>query len=92
MSKVNNGDMPAMPCDDIVLRDNDGHLHGCPVTGSGVTKREQFAAMAMQGFLSNSVMGDCDLHENPADWIKDITESSIEFADALLAQLEKGNI
>lgn len=116
MSKNNNADMPAMPCDDIVLRDNNGGLNGYPVAGSGLTKREKFclamgvaetgddeldaiikkgnrqkkiAAMAMQGLLSNSVMGDSELHENPADWVKDITGSSVEFADALLSQLEQ---
>ena len=81
MSKVNNGDMPAMPFEG---GDNNGRLPRW-----GLTKREKIAAMAMQGFLSNSVIGDCDLHENPADWIKDITESSIEFADALLSKLEQ---
>lgn len=88
MSKVNNGDMPATPTPYMDMANMSGELH-CDNTG--LTKREKFAAMAMQGFLSNSVMGDCDLHENPTGWIKDITESSIEFADALLSKLEKGN-
>ena len=74
---IKNGDMPAMP-------------QPSEWTGSkGLTKREQFAAMAMQGLLSNSVMGDSDLHNNASDWKKDMVESATEFADALLAQLEE---
>ena len=88
---IKNGDMPAMsmfsseakPCQ---VRDSSTQS---TLDASGLTKREQFAAMAMQGLLSNSVMGDSDLHNNASDWKKDMVESATEFADALLAQLEE---
>ena len=53
----------------------------------GLTKREYFAAMAMQGFLSNT-----------PDWtdsdqcLKWVSESSVKYADALIEALnEKKN-
>lgn len=51
----------------------------------GLSKREYFAAMAMQGLLSNSHV--IQIHQKSAiDWI---AEHSILQADALLDQLEK---
>lgn len=52
----------------------------------GLTKREMFA---MQGLLSNSVMGDSSVREITYEWVNDITEASVEFADTLLAKLEE---
>ncbi|MBL4798309.1 MAG: hypothetical protein JKY50_12910 [Oleispira sp.] len=49
---------------------------------SGLTKREHFAGLAMQGLLSNAnLSGDSDC----ADVIRD----SMDMADALLAELER---
>jgi hypothetical protein len=44
----------------------------------GLTKREYFAGMAMQGLISGN-----------GTHFSDIPEKSVEFADALLAELEK---
>jgi hypothetical protein len=49
-----------------------------------LTKREYFAAMAMQGLLSNS---NYDIHENGA--FDFVAEDAISFADAVLKQLEE---
>jgi hypothetical protein len=49
---------------------------------------QKFAGLAMQGLLANPVMGDSDLHSNHRDWVEDMTSTSIEFAKALLSQLE----
>ena len=46
----------------------------------GLTKREHFAAMAMQGFLSDGVYND-----DPAFLAKE----AVSHADALLEELEK---
>jgi len=48
----------------------------------GLTKREYFAGLAMQGMLSNGLIIDND------DW-KWIAENSVKQADELLKQLEK---
>ncbi len=75
---IKNGDLPAMPI-------TTGEAI-CQMTGttkpefSGLTKREQFAAMAMQGLLSSK------------DWglsLECVVSRSVYFADALLAELEK---
>lgn len=52
---------------------------------SGLTKREYFAAMAMQGLLA------CPLYspKNNASMITSLTTESIQYADAILSELEK---
>lgn len=63
---IKNGDMPAMP-------------QPSEWTGSkGLTKREQFAAMAMQGLKTG------DYHT-----FSDMASDAVMIADALLAQLEE---
>jgi len=55
----------------------------------GMTLRDAIAIAAMQGLLSNREMGDAALHNSGAEWVKDITESAFEFADAMLLEREK---
>ena len=82
---IKNGDLPAMP------NDTDSQTLSCmglmPTVaafyrhGAGLTKREQFAAMAMQGMLANGSGYDHDA---------DILASyAVLNADALLAELER---
>ena len=59
------------------------------VKSEGLTKREHFAGLAMQGLLSSAHMGDSDLHDSAAEWVREVTETSVEYADALLKELEK---
>jgi len=47
---------------------------------SGLTKRELFAAMAMQGFISNT---------NAKGSLEDFASDSVKLADALLKKLDK---
>jgi len=94
---MKNSDMPAMPifnengCAQVArhaLANNE------PLT-IGLTKREHFAVLAMQGLLSNSGgvvqsnlmtgFGWCNCDENS------MAEIAINCADALLAELEKDN-
>lgn len=49
---------------------------------SGLTKREYFAAMAMQAFCSHPVMGE---HAEPDE----IAATAVEQADALIDELNK---
>ena len=79
---IKNGDLPAMP------NDTDSQTLSCmglmPTVaafyrhGAGLTKREQFAAMAMQGILS------CDNSE----FSHIAAQRAVECADALLFELE----
>lgn len=50
----------------------------------GLTKREYFAALAMQGLLAKS--GFSCAHDSKH---QELTEEAVRFADALLAELEK---
>lgn len=83
---IKNGDLPAMPNDTdsqtlsymgLMPTAADFYKHG-----AGLTKREQFAAMAMQGILSNGV--DFTMHED-----KDVASAAVLHADLLLAELER---
>jgi hypothetical protein len=56
----------------------DGSSH---VEEKGLTKREYFAAMAMQG-----IIGKINVHE-----YKDMAEYAVNAADALLAKLSNGD-
>ena len=55
---------------------------------NGLTKREYFAGLAMQGMLSNPNAGTIKDGQRLVD-ITDIANGSIKFADELLKQLEK---
>lgn len=78
MSKANE---PAFPCE--VYHREDGSIDGVQ-TGSkqgiaiGLTKRELFAAMAMQGYLATKGLSP-----------EVAARGSVRYADALLAELEK---
>ncbi len=67
---MKNSNMPAMPIVDRARHE-------------GLTKREHFAGLAMQGLVSNHnyVMGNED----------SLSDLALTIADALLAELEKGN-
>ena len=56
---------------------------------SELTRREYFAIKAMSAILCNSKMGDSDLHCTSKEWIKDVTETGVEFADALIKLLDE---
>lgn len=74
---IKNGDMPAMPMVALDSKDNT-----VEVTTFGLAKREQFAAMAMQGLKAG------DYHT-----FSDMASDAVMIADALLAQLEeKGDV
>ena len=77
--KSNNGNLPAMP-----ITVTDTYCNFVNTVGddaekiSGLTKREQFAAMALQGILS------CDNSE----FSHIAAQRAVECADALLFELE----
>lgn len=85
---IKNGDLPAMPVDTAQLYESRCNGGSWELGSLGLTKREQFAAMAMQGLLSGN-NADCDLYETSVEWVSNLTEVSVEFADALLAALER---
>ena len=78
-----NGDMPAMPCKVSINRDEGGlqeyQFGNNDFVVMGLSKREQFAMAAMQGFCSDSNIA-----------IDNIPKAAVDLADALLAELGKG--
>lgn len=71
---MGNGNEAAFPWDD---KNGDGsHYHA----HAGLTKREYFAAMAMQGMTSNNSI----TVEIVAAW-------AVQYADALLMEMEKSH-
>lgn len=78
---MKNKDMPAMP----TKHDNE-HFQSSSTYTTGLTKREHFAAMAMQGFLSNRI----EVPSTGGKRLEDfIAKCSIDYADALLKALEE---
>lgn len=84
---MDNKDMPAMPqsATEQGYGCNYGDEFGQVPTG--LTKREMIAMHAMQGLLADSTYP--DLYDTPEEWRKNVTEASVEFADALLKELDK---
>jgi hypothetical protein len=81
---IKNADMPAMPifsseAKPCQVRDTDTQAL---TPASGLTKREQFAAMAMQGILASKYVGSLSMPNG-------LVITAIGYADALLVQLEK---
>jgi hypothetical protein len=81
---MNNKDMPAMPqpiasngVDFIDAREYD------PCNG-GLTKREHFAGLAMQGLLAGGYCMD-----DPQNRLSNVPSEAMALADALLAELDK---
>ena len=82
---MNNADLPAMPThdvfDDCGIDGNSGP-HLTQTTNYGLTKREHFAGLAMQGLLA-SLTADDNISST------ELARCSALNADALLAELER---
>lgn len=88
MKDTNNGNAPAMP--QSGTEGVGGDLNSSEDWGgSGLTKREHFAGLAMQGILSSKHVMDF-AKENEVELMdKAIAIVSVNYADALLEELEK---
>jgi hypothetical protein len=78
-NNTDNGNMPAFP-------QNEEWINEHKLLNQGMTKREYFAAMAMQGMLANPTAGK-EL-QNQSDKLSDAcAAASIIMADALISAL-----
>lgn len=79
---IKNGDLPAMPVmDESTQEQYNGVLNiRHSVLSYGLTKREQFAMAAMQGFCQINLTFDSP---------QALAAQAVKMADALLAELEK---
>jgi len=86
---MNNSDMPAMPntMDPQTMKelhpDWDGMVKSLAAYTVGLSKREHFAAMAMQGMVSGALANGSTFE------FVDVADFALKQADALLAALEK---
>jgi hypothetical protein len=79
-----NGSWPAYP-HQALGTDGLPQSEPCP----GLTKRELFAAMAMQGLLANPRLPDMQANTGERATERVISEQCVEFADALLTALKE---
>lgn len=73
-----NGDMPAFSAPNIIASGSHNTINA--PSGTGLTKRELFAAMAMQGMLSTEWARSAPIEQ--------IERWSVDHADALLTALD----
>ena len=85
---MKNSDMPAMPHPEEGYYTNPKQGTGFNLF-TGLTKREHFAAMAMQGILSAHREGNIWPSATGLCPFQQIAESAIKHTDALLAELDK---
>ena len=86
---MNNADMPAAPCQGSVDRERNEprpyQFGNNDFVFQGVTKREYFAGLAMQGILANKN------YEAPRrQRLAGMSADAVAAADALLDELDKG--
>ena len=86
---MKNGDKPIHPTTSQKINETEFFEYNLPNKEkkySGLTKREYFAGLAMQGILFNPPYGhiDCKRGED----LIDIVKLSVDYADELLKQLE----
>ena len=79
---MKNSEQSAFPAKGTTLIEEFGIVQQVDVYFCGLTKREYFAAMAMQGLLANS---------SNSIYPTEVAQDSLIYADALLAELEKTN-
>lgn len=77
--KVENKDLPAFAS--VAISGNDGYQQ------DGLTKREYFAAMAMQALLSNPNIKRPEQNANLKNDLKVFASIAVEYADAVIAEL-----
>ena len=87
---MENGKESVYPSEKLV---DSGHpmLDSVKVKTRGITKREYFAGLAMQGILAKEAHGERIFNENEGNHSQRtiIAKASVRMADELLAELEK---
>jgi hypothetical protein len=71
---------PAFPCENIVERNEKGHLHGEMISSAGLTVRDYFAAAALPGLISGRDWSKEARDQLPKIW----ANASYLVADAML--------
>ena len=86
---MKNADKPINPSTSIKISDTEFFEYNLPNQErqySGLTKREHYAGLAMQGLLALPDKGTFGSFDEAIEWM---CEVSVKFADELLKQLEE---
>ena len=86
---MKNSDKPINPSTSIKISDTEFFEYNLPNKErqySGLTKREHYAGLAMQGLLALPDKGTYGSFDEAIEWM---CEVSVKFADELLKQLEE---
>ena len=89
---MKNADKPINPFKSIKFNGKEFFEYNLPYNHkqySGLTKREHYAGLAMQGLLALPDKGTFASFDEAIEWM---CEVSVKFADELLKQLENENI
>ena len=78
-----NGDDPMMPTEQYFSDGEIGNLKG------GLTKREYFASLAMQGWCANPDWAKTLVENDWDDYTNRLTSGAVEIADKLIEELNK---
>lgn len=90
MSKANEPAFPEIRTTETPSRFFEA-VYGNVSSSGGLTKREYFAAMAMQSLINNPVLERRMLNQSKAEQFEAmVARSAMFYADALIAELEKG--
>lgn len=83
-------DQPAFPITGIEIKHSEatGLFHEIPFTKPGLTKRELFAAMAMQSIIRKLPL-DTDMPVGISEKESNAARGALDYADALIAELER---
>lgn len=84
MEKIENGNLPIHPME---MQFKDGSVKKT-FTNFGLTKREYFAAMAMQGLLANNIYHN-PLEKQQMISVPALAKAATSYADAILSELSK---
>jgi len=84
---MTKGNEPAFPADPVYKNDGEGGIEQIPPGSFGLTKREYFAAKAMEGSLASEDIKDGILWSDKL--LPQLAQRSVMVADALIAALEE---
>lgn len=74
---------PAFPVNDIVLRDENGHMHGNIIASTGLTIRDYFAKEAL-GLCYAQYLNYAEVEGFQEDWRTGVALDAYMMADAMI--------
>lgn len=73
---------PAFPCNEIIQRDERGHMSGPEISNPGMTLRDYFAAQTLVGAFNSPGFTDGFTFEEKAAWVYQMADAMLEVRNA----------